>query len=103
MGGFLKIERPCQRVYIDLLGLYPRSGKGNTVSFDVVNQMTKFFLLKALPKATTPKILSFLTEDVLPVFGVQEFVYSDNGSQFVENMFKSLEDDYSIQHNFTSI
>lgn len=51
MGDQIITERPWQHLYIDLLGPYPRSKAGNCHILIVVDQFSKFVLLKPLRKA----------------------------------------------------
>lgn len=98
MGQQVAVERPWQRLYIDLLGPYPRSKAGNTYILIVLDQFTKFVLLKPLRKASAAEVVSFLEKDVFHMFGVPESVWSDNGVQFVSKDFKALSDRYGVKH-----
>lgn len=83
---------------MDLLGPYPRSSSGNTSILIVVDQFSKFVLLKPLRKASAAEVVRFLEQDVFHVFGVPESMWSDNGVQFVSRDFKRLTDQYGITH-----
>lgn len=96
-------ERPFQRIYIDLLGPYPRSKHGKTSIIIVVDQLTKFVMLKTVNRATSPKIIDFLENEIFLVFGVPEIVVSDNGSQFVGRDFCALMKKYSVNHIRTAV
>lgn len=98
MGKQVLVERPWQRVYIDLLGPYPRSTAGNTSILIVLDQYSKFVLLKPLRKASAVEIVRFLEREVFHVFGVPESLWSDNGVQFVSKDFKNLIDRYGVTH-----
>lgn len=96
-------ERPFQRVYIDLLGPYPRSKSGKTTIIILVDQLTKFVVLKTIPKATAIKIVNFLKDDIFLVYGVPEIIVSDNGVQFVGREFKALIEEFGVCHVKTAI
>lgn len=98
MGKAFPTERPFQRLYIDLLGPYPRSKAKNTTILIVLDQLTKFVWLKALRKATATIIVQFLENDIFHLVGAPESVMSDNGVQFVAKEFKALLDRYGVNH-----
>lgn len=98
MGKQVRVERPWQRLYIDLLGPYPRSAAGNTSILIVLDQFSKFVILKPLRKASAVEIVRFLEREVFHVFGAPESIWSDNGVQFVSKNFKSLTNQYGITH-----
>lgn len=102
MGQQTKIDRPWQRLYIDLLGPYPRSSRGHTTLLVVLDHFTKFILLKPLRQATTKPIIHYLKDDVFMIFGVPESVMTDNGSQFVSKDFNAFLKSQSVHHSFTA-
>lgn len=97
MGKQFKVDRPFQHVYIDFLGPYPRTKQGNCVIFIILDQFTKFPLVKALPKATTANVVKYLHE-VFSIFGVPESLLSDNGTQFTSKDFENFMKDLGIRH-----
>lgn len=98
MGDQVFVERPWQRLYIDLLGPYPRSKSGNTTLLIVLDHFSKFVLLKPIRKATAAEIVGFLEKEVFHVYGVPETIWSDNGVQFVSRDFQSLLGRYGVSH-----
>lgn len=98
MGQQVPVERPWQRLFVDLLGPYPRSKTGNTSILIVLDQFSKFVLLKPLRKASASEIVRFLEQDVFHVFGVPESVWSDNGVQFVSREFRRLIERFGVSH-----
>lgn len=90
MGQQVSVDRPWQRLYIDLLGPYPRSKAGNTTLLIILDKFSKFVLLKPLRKATAGEITRYLEREVFHVFGVPETIWSDNGVQFVSKEFRGL-------------
>lgn len=97
MGQQFTVERPFQHVYIDFLGPYPRTKKGNTVILIVLDQFSKFSLAKALPKATATNVIKYLSE-IFSIFGVPESILSDNGSQFISKEFQNFLNSLGIKH-----
>lgn len=98
MGSQVTVSRPWQRLYIDLLGPYPRSKAGNSTLLIVLDQFSKFVLLKPLRKASAAEVTRFLEQNVYHMFGVPESIWSDNGVQFISKEFKNMNDRYGVTH-----
>lgn len=103
IGNEVVTDRPFQKLYIDFLGKYPRSKKGNAYIFIVVDHMTKFLFLKAMREATAKNVIKFLVEQVFHDFGVPEVIHSDNGKQFTCKEFQKMTQDYGINHMRTAV
>lgn len=98
MGKESIIERPFQRIYVDFLGPYPRSKRGNSYIFIVLDHLSKFVLLKAMSKANTKNVVKFLIAEVFHKFGTPETIVSDNGQQFVSKEFADVINNFGIKH-----
>lgn len=71
-----------RELFTDFPGPYPRSKTGNTYIVIVLDQLTKYVLLKTLPKASAKHVIRFLIAEVFHKFGTPEEIVSDNGKQF---------------------
>lgn len=98
MGHRIVVDKPWQRLYTDLLGPYPRSKLGNTHLLIVLDQFTKFPLLKPIRNATATIITRYLETEVFHVFGAPESILTDNGAQYVSKMFADLLKKYGVAH-----
>lgn len=98
MGCQQITERPFQRLYIDFMGPYPRTKDGNTYIFVCLDHFSKFVYLKPLRKATACEVIKCLEREMFHVFGVPEFVHSDNGKQFISSLFKEFLQKYGVKH-----
>ena len=67
-------------MFIDLLGPYPRSTKGNFYHLIILDQFSKHVLLKPLRLARSNDIADILSSEVFDVYGVPESILSDNGA-----------------------
>lgn len=102
MGNQILVDQPWQRLYIDLLGPYPRSKHGNTTILIILDQFSKFVVLKPLRKASAKAMVEFLESEIFHLFGVPESVLSDNGVQFRSHEFKKLFTRYGVSHIMTA-
>lgn len=98
MGKAFGTERPFQRLYVDLLGPYPRSKARNTTILIILDHLTKFLWLKPLRKASASAIVRILETEVFHLVGAPESVLSDNGVQFTSKEFKALMIQYGVKH-----
>lgn len=103
MGRQIITERPFQRIYMDLLGPYPRTKMGNSSVFVAIDHFTKYIFLKPLKKATSSAIIKFLEESVFHQFGVPQFIHSDNGKQFVSSQMSDFLKVYGVTHIKTAL
>lgn len=97
------VGRPFEKIYIDLLGPYPRSKTGHIGLLIVLDHLTKFPLLQPLKKFDTLHILNFLSEHVFPVYGTPNVLLSDNGKQFKNKVFNKFLNDRGVTHVYTAL
>lgn len=102
MGKQLTSVRPFQRLYIDILGPYPRSKSGFIGLLIVLDHLTKYHWLCPLRKFTASVIETFLEQQIFHAYGVPEVIVSDNGSQFKSNDFNAFLTKYGITHTYTA-
>lgn len=69
-GLYAPTDRPWRRVSRDFVGLLPRSKKGNTFLFVVVDAFTKYVIMVALKKSQALTTVHILKEQVFVKFGV---------------------------------
>lgn len=103
MQTMAESNRPFERLYVDLIGPFPRTGAGNIGIFIVLDHMSKFVFLKPLKKFSTGLIMTYLKENIFDCFGVPESLVSDNGSQFRSKDFKIFLNKYGVKHILTAV
>jgi len=90
LGKAPKSQRFFQRLFINFLGPYPRSGSGNIGICIVLDHFSKYVFLKAVRKIDTSVVIKYLEGELFMAYGAPETVLSDNGSQFRSHAFRSL-------------
>lgn len=98
MGARVVTERPFQRLYVDFIGPFPRSKKGNIGILIVLDHFSKFTFLKAVKKFTAKVVIDILKDEVFNCFGVPEVVVSDNGTQFKSHEFTTFLANFGVRH-----
>ena len=70
---------PFQRWGIDLIGILPRTAKGNQWILTAVDYATGWPLAKALPEATEDAIAEFIFQDIYMHYGAPQEIFTDGG------------------------
>lgn len=102
MGKHREFERPWQAIAMDFVGPLPLSKNGNRHLLVVVDLFSKFVSIHPLRMATAKHTINFLENRIFSVFGVPQYVISDNGSQFCSNEFQKFLATYKVKHWLTS-
>jgi len=103
MGQLDLTDRPFQKLYIDLLGPFVRSKKGNVGILIVLDHYSKFTFLKPLRSLVSKTIIEYLEHDIFNCFGVPETIVSDNGSQFKCKELEKFLQKFGITHVYTAV
>lgn len=93
-----QILQPFLKLYVDLIGPFPRSKKGNMDIFIVLDHFSKYKFLKPLKHFCSNNIIRFMWVDIFHCFGLQETIVSDNGSQFKCKEFKGFADSHDVKY-----
>lgn len=101
MGSFELPTMPFQRIFIDFLGPYPRSKSGYSHIMVILDHLTKFVFIEPIRAATAKIAVNVLEKQIFNIFGIPEYVVSDNGSQFISALFESFLSKLGIKHIFT--
>lgn len=102
MGQMIETKRPFQRLYIDLIGPFPRTRSGHIGILIILDHFSKFSFLKPLKKLVSKPIISCLRDEIFMCYGVPEVIVSDNGTQFKSRDFEKLMGTFGIKHQFTA-
>lgn len=97
MGKEKIVQFPWQIISVDLIGPLPRSKKGFTYLFVIVDWFSKYVVMCPLRKANSPSIVNFLENEVFLVYGVPQFILVDNGKQFIGKNFIRVCKEYKVQ------
>lgn len=103
MGQQVESSRPFQRLYIDLLGPYPRSKQGHIGLLIVLDHFSKFHWLWSLRKFTAKAIMELVQNQIFFAYGVPELLISDNGSQFKAHVFNAFLTAFGVKHQYTAV
>jgi len=94
----MSAKQPTKRLYIDFMVPCSQTKLGNTVIFVCLDQFTNFVWLEPMRKASTGEVARFLEKNIFYQFAVPELMHSDNGKQFVSQVFAELLTQCGIRH-----
>lgn len=103
MGSKPDVDRCWQYIAVDLMGPCPRSIHGHRFILVVCDYFSKFVLSFPLRQATAKAVVRLIEEQVFLIFGVPEFLRSDNGVQFKSKEFIKLLEEYNVKHLTTPL
>lgn len=86
----LEVMSPGTAWSVDIVGPFPPTRKRNRFAVVFVDLCSKWLVVKPLRSATSKSIGKVLMEDIVLQYGKPQMLLSDNGSQFVSNLFVSL-------------
>jgi hypothetical protein len=91
--GFLEltqVEKPWDRVGMDILGPFPVSSRGNRYIIVAVDYVTKWAEAVALPVAGAKQVAEFFVQEVLLRHGAPKKQTTDQGKCFVATMMQRV-------------
>ena len=84
------VERPLQRVAMDILGPLPETEKGNKYILVIGDYFTKWKEAYPLPNMEAMTVARHLVSEFMCRFGVPEQLHSDQGRNFESGVIKGI-------------
>uniref|UniRef100_A0A1I7RZG3 RNA-directed DNA polymerase n=1 Tax=Bursaphelenchus xylophilus TaxID=6326 RepID=A0A1I7RZG3_BURXY len=94
---------PFHRVHIDIKGPLPQTENGNRYILVSIDAHTKYVMVSPMPNQETKTVINAFMESVITKFGIMELLYSDNGSQFTDQLFVQLGKHYGFKHQYSPV
>ena len=94
-------KAPFEMISIDICGPLPMTKSGNRYIVSIIDKFSRFCLLVPVKNIKTTTIIKAY-ERWISLFGPPHSVLSDNGSQFVSEMFKKYNESLDIKQKFSS-
>ena len=93
---------PFQRVAMDILGPLPEAKDGSKYVLVLQDYFTKWPEVIALKTVDAKAVQNWLTNEIVPRYGVPTELITDQGVQFVSNNFKDFCNSLGVKQKFTS-
>ena len=91
------VREKWERVHIDLVGPLPTSLEGHKYIFVLVDTLTRYTFVRALMDKTALSVAKAL-KAFIDRFSCPKEIISDNGTEFINHVFKELTDLLHIKH-----
>ena len=105
-GGLMRpivVNEPWNTVGIDLTGPLPKTRRGHTFILVVIDYFTKWIELFLLANTKAKTIAQIFVDEVMCRFGFPVRIISDNGAQFLSNIFTNVCHTLGIKHQQTPL
>ncbi|KAK9731008.1 Integrase core domain [Popillia japonica] len=82
----IEVGLPFERVGIDLLGPFKRTGSGKTFVVVATDYATRWVAAKAIPSGKAEPVAKFIVEQIICRHGSPKYLLSDRGTVFLSKM-----------------
>lgn len=95
-------NHPFEVIGIDTVGPLPDTHAGNQYIITIVDHMTSWPELYAVPNKTAETVATLLMEKFIPRHGCPKYILSDNGTEFCNSVIELITKKMKISHLRTS-
>lgn len=99
---FRNPQGPWHTVTTDLIGPLPRTAKGHTHLLVFQDYYSKWTEINPIRAATARTVSRLFKETILLRYGAPELLISDNGKQYVSDMFGEVAKEWDVKIQFTA-
>ena len=98
----LYAAEPFEKLYIDFCGPFPNTFNGKKYIFAIIDQFSKYILLKSVKTQDETTVVQILLKDWILKFGTPKEIHVDRGKCFESSLFQSLSDKYNFTIHYSS-
>ncbi|CAM4965247.1 unnamed protein product [Rotaria socialis] len=96
------ITEPWHTIGIDIMGPFPPTPRQKRYLVVIVDYFTRWVEMFALRRTSATDISNIVINEVICRYGIPTYILSDNGPQFVSQLFKDVCDSLGIKRKFTA-
>jgi transposase InsO family protein len=96
------VVEPWQTIGIDIMGPFPITRRKKRFLLVVVDYFTRWIELFPLHSTISTQIAEILMNEIFTRYGLPKFILSDNGPQFVSNIFRNFCETFGIEQKLTA-
>ncbi|CAM4850035.1 unnamed protein product [Rotaria magnacalcarata] len=97
-----EVLEPWHTIGIDLMGPFPTTSRQKKSLLVIVDYFTRWIELFPMRTTTSTNIAQILINEVFSRYGLPKYILSDNGPQFVSNIFEDFCNSLGIEQKFTA-
>lgn len=98
MGKYRDPKKPFKMISMDYMGPVTTSSRGHKHIVVVIDNFSKFVIMKPLRLANAATTIDFLKSEVFYKYGVPAVLISDNGPQLRSTTFAQFLSQYNVRH-----
>lgn len=96
------VSHPWHTIGIDIMGPFPPTFRQKRFLLVIVDYFTRWVELFALRETTATHISNIIIDEIICRYGIPLYILSDNGPQFVSNLFNGICTALGIARKFTA-
>ncbi|KDR23651.1 Retrovirus-related Pol polyprotein from transposon 17.6, partial [Zootermopsis nevadensis] len=82
--------KPWDKIYLDIVGPLPQTEKGNKYLLTCQDNLSKYVIAIPLHTQTIEEIVTAFMNHIILIYGIPSSIVTDQGSNFMSDMFKRL-------------
>lgn len=83
-------KKPFQKIFLDIVGPLPLSHYGNKYILTMQDDLSKFITLVPLPNQESEVVAKGFVENFICLYGTPESIVTDQGTNFMSEIFKNV-------------
>ena len=96
------VTQPWYTIGIDIMGPFPPTFRQKKYLLVIVDYFTRWVEMFALRQTTSTDVANILINEVICRYGLPSYILSDNGPQFISNLFIDICSSLGIQRKLTA-
>ena len=97
-----EVTEPWHTVGMDIMGPFPVTSRQKRFLLVIVDYFTRWIEVFPMNRTTSTDVAEVLIDQVFARYGLPRYILSDNGPQFVSNLFKEFCRSMAIQRKLTA-
>ena len=97
-----EVLEPWHTIGIDIMGPFPITSRQKRFLLVIVDYFTRWVEVYPIRTTTSNIIAEVLINEVFARYGLPKYILSDNGPQFISNIFKEFCRSFTIERKFTA-
>lgn len=97
-----EVLEPWHTIGIDIMGPFPTTSRQKKCLLVIVDYFTRWIEIFPMRTTTSTDIAQILINEVFSRYGLPKYILSDNGPQFVSNVFEDFCNSFGIEQKFTA-
>ncbi|PNF41072.1 hypothetical protein B7P43_G06245 [Cryptotermes secundus] len=93
---------PWEKVYLDVVGPLPMTESGMKYVLTCQDNLSKYFMAIPLQNQTTEEVANAFVKNVILVYGIPSEIVTDQGSNFMSDVFKRICKLFKIEKTHTT-